>query len=91
MTESVQESAAKMGIDWLKGQPFQNVMSVLLLAAICLCGYAVIYDLIPSERQAIELLIDRQEDRHTKQIERIADSFDKVLDRQWKPSSVAGK
>lgn len=97
MNKSITELIA----EWLKGQPFQNVMTVLLLALISGLGYAVVYDLIPSERRAIEAMVDRIderhteaardiEDKHTRQIERVTDSFERALDRIDRPA-VGGR
>lgn len=88
-------SPVKLAMDWLKGQPFQNVMSVLLLAVVSALGYCAIYDLIPAERQAIQHMIESIEHQHTEQVNRISQSFDKALDR-WsdrdrKYGTAAGK
>lgn len=90
---STQQTVAVMVATWLKGQPFNNVMIVCLVAIMGYLGRVIIYDLIPGERQAIESLVDRVEDRQTQQIDRVCESFERALDRErfrYTPGGSAG-
>lgn len=73
--------------EWLKGQPFNNVMSIVLIAMIGGIGYHVVNDVIPQERMAIQGMAEQIEAQHTKQIERITASFDRTLDRVYPPTN----
>lgn len=68
-------------LEWSKGQPFANVMSLLQLAAIIGAAYFAMNVLIPAERKAILEGMERQETHHSEQLDRMATSFEKALDR----------
>lgn len=86
------ETAFKILADWLKGQPFNNVMAVLLLSSMTGLGYVAIFHVIPAERVAIQSMAEHMEQEQTRQIDRVCDSFEKGLDRiQEKKSFQASK
>lgn len=66
---------------WLKKQPFQNVMSLLLLGTMSYLFYYTVSYVIPEERAAIEAMADRIEEKHGKQIDRVCEAFERGLDR----------
>lgn len=68
-------------VDWFKGQPFSNVMSFLQLALLAGLGWAAMAKMIPEERKAILDGLQKQEQQQTEQINRVAESFEKALDR----------
>jgi len=68
-------------LDWFKGQPFSNVMSFLQLALLAVLGWAAMERMIPEERKAIMEGLQRQEQQQTEQIDRLAETFEKALDR----------
>jgi Trk-type K+ transport system membrane component len=68
-------------LEWMKGQPFSNVMSFLQLSLLAGLGWAAMAWMIPAERQAILDAIQKQEADQTRQIDRITESFEKALDR----------
>lgn len=77
-------------LEWWKGQPFANSMSFLQLIAMVAAVYLTVYVLIPTERQAIQGMIEHVENQQTQQIDRLSDSFDRALDRQFHANRVAG-
>lgn len=81
--------------EWLKGQPFNNVMAVLLLGVIMSLGYIGIFYVVPAERIAIQSMADHMEQEQTKQIDRVCEAFENGLDRMQsrshQPSKIAGR
>lgn len=76
-----QESIPRIVAEWLKGQPFNNVMAVLLLGAMTGLGYVAIFHVVPAERIAIQSMAEHMEQEQTKQIDRVCEAFEKGLDR----------
>lgn len=87
---------------YFKGQPFANVMSILQLASIAAIAYVGVNFVIPEERKAIfeateaqrkDFLnsLDSIETTHDKQLDRMAGSFDRALDRfsNYRPAAGA--
>ena len=78
-------TVAKLIFTWLNGQPFNNVLIILLIAVITWAVYDAQHNVIPAERKAIEDMVERVEERQSEQIDRICQSFDKALDRTSRP------
>jgi len=86
-------------LDFLKGQPFSNVVALLQLGLLSGAVWLALFQLVPAERAAILNGMQQQEAQQTKQIEQITKSFERALDRledvQADPvpgrSSVAGR
>lgn len=87
--ESAKTTIIKGVFTWLNGQPFNNVLIILLIAVITWAVYDAQHNVIPAERKAIEQMVERVEDRQSKQIDRICESFDKALDRTSRPLASA--
>jgi hypothetical protein len=81
-----------MLVKWFTGQPFLNVLVMMLIAVIGGGLYYFGERVIPGERAAIfeaverieaghQRQLERQEAEQTKQFQRASDSFDRALDR----------
>ena len=73
--------ALKTVLEFFKGQPFSNVVAFLQLGLLSAAIWIGMYELIPGERAAILDGVKHQEEQQTQQIDRVADSFEKALDR----------
>jgi len=74
-------AALKTVLEFFKGQPFSNVVAFLQLGLLSAAIWVAMYQLIPGERAAILEGVKHQEDQQTQQIDRVADSFERALDR----------
>ena len=63
-------------IDWVKGQPFNNVLIMALLLMIGWLGFYGITSAIPEHIKAIQTGYERIETSHEKQIETITKTFE---------------
>lgn len=79
--DSEKITLARMLMEWIKGQPFNNVLVILLIAVIAWAVYDAQHNVIPAERQAIQSMVEKVEQTQAKEIDRICESFDKALDR----------
>lgn len=68
-------------IEWLKGQPFNNLLTLLLLAMIAWLGWYGVTQAIPQHLSTIQAGYERIEASHTKQLESQEKAFDRALDR----------
>jgi len=68
-------------LEFLKGQPFSNVVALLQLGLLSGAVWLAVFKLVPAERQAILDGMQQQETQQTKQIDAITNSFEKALDR----------
>lgn len=99
MPDSNDTSATiKTGIlDWVKGQPFNNVLIMALLCMIGWLGWYAITKAIPDHLTTIQTGYERIETRQTEQLKDQQQTFEKVLDRVFarqednNKSAVAGK
>jgi predicted negative regulator of RcsB-dependent stress response len=87
--ESDKTTIIKGVLTWLNGQPFNNVLILLLIAVIAWAVYDAQHNIIPAERKAIEDMVERVEERQSKEIDRICESFDKALDRTARPLAAS--
>lgn len=83
---SLEHEAAKGFFAWAKGQPFNNVMVVLQLAVIGFLGWYAITYVVPEERRAILEYGTSLEVHHSKQVETITKTYDRMLDRVAAPN-----
>lgn len=79
--ESERITFARLLMEWIKGQPFNNVLVILLIAVIAWAVHDAQHNVIPAERQAIQQMVEKVEATQAKEIDRICESFDKALDR----------
>ena len=79
--DSEKITLARMLMEWIKGQPFNNVLVILLIAVIAWAVYDAQHNVIPEERRAIQSMVEKVEQTQAKEIDRICESFDKALDR----------
>lgn len=90
--------AAKSLTEWIKGQPFNNVLVIAQLCVMSYLGWYGMNVLIPSERTAISEFGKQIEEHHTKQVQNITATYEKMLDRiglderpQQKNGAIANK
>ena len=74
-------------VEYLKGQPFSNVVALIQTAIIAGGIWVAVNQLIPSERAAILEGILSQEKQQTTQVDRVCLSFEKALDRMERQTS----
>lgn len=78
---SIEGEVSKGLLHWAKGQPFNNVVVVLQLLIMAAVAWYGITKLVPGERAAITAFGVSLEENHTKQVERITETYEKMLDR----------
>ena len=79
--ESERVTLARLLVEWIKGQPFNNVLVIMLIVVIGWAVYDAQHNVIPAERLAIQQMVEKVEQTQAKEIDRICESFDKALDR----------
>ncbi len=88
--ESEKVTVARLLMEWIKGQPFNNVLVILLIGVIAWAVHDAQHNVIPAERQAIQQMVEKVEATQAKEIDRICESFDKALDRVTMRPVAAG-
>lgn len=77
----VSAESTKGLLEWVKGQPFNNLMAVALLGVISWLGYYTLTAVIPEERKAIFEGIHRVEENHTSNVKTMSETYERMLDR----------
>lgn len=68
-------------VDWLKGQPFNNVLIAALLGMIGWLGWYGITVAIPDHIKTIQSGYERIESSHKSQLDTMQETFERTLDR----------
>ena len=87
MTPEDRKNVVNRGTDWLLGQPFNNVLLILILFAIAWLGYYGLTTAIPSHLKAIQEGYERLESSHREERASTLSTYKDLLEISRRTSS----
>lgn len=82
------KSLVNRSSEWLLGQPFNNVLLILILFAIAWLGYYGLTTAIPAHLKAIQEGYERLEDRHREERTNTLSAYKELLEISRRTASI---
>lgn len=88
LTPEDKKTVVNRGTEWLLGQPFNNVLLIMILFAIAWLGYYGLTTAIPSHLRAIQDGYERLEDRHREERTNTLSTYKDLLEISRRTASM---